>query len=299
VRLAGNEEIHVSEVSADASMQNPTAAVPPARRSGAFELPVLLVLSAAALVWGWQQRGEGDLTAETGAGYVLGIIGATMMLVLLIYPLRKRLPGLRIIGSVRGWFRVHMTLGIVGPVLVILHSNYGLGSLNSSIALAAMLTVALSGLVGRFLYSRIHRGLYGRRASVREFLGAMSSTRSEIEQRSGQSSGVMELLQGYEDRRLEPSLRLGTALGRVASSPLVQSRLRRRALRLVRQTPGAQRKDIRRFRRDLDAYLVAAARTEAFSLYERLFALWHLLHLPLFIILVLATLAHVVAVHMF
>ena len=269
------------------------------RAGGTIELLVLLALSGAALFWGWQQRGEGNLTAETGIGYVLGIVGASMMLALLLYPLRKRLPGLRVIGSVRGWFRVHMILGLTGPVLIVLHSNYKLGSLNSSIALVSMLIVALSGLIGRFLYARIHRGLYGRRANVREYLGAVAASKAAIEPRSGQSSGPMELLQDYEDRRLAPTPKIGKALIRVASSPIVQSRLRRRALRMARQMPGARRKDIRQFRHDLDAYLVAAARTEAFSLYERLFALWHLLHLPLFIILVLAALAHVVAVHMY
>ncbi len=45
--------------------------------------------------------------------------------------------------------------------------------------------------------------------------------------------------------------------------------------------------------------LDAVARAENFSLYERLFALWHLLHLPLFVLLVLAASVHVLAVHLY
>ena len=40
-------------------------------------------------------------------------------------------------------------------------------------------------------------------------------------------------------------------------------------------------------------------KTAAFVFYERLFALWHVLHLPLFAILVFAAVLHVVAVHLY
>ena len=57
--------------------------------------------------------------------------------------------------------------------------------------------------------------------------------------------------------------------------------------------------DSRAFVRNLNRYFYYVARAEAFTLYERLFALWHLLHLPLFILLVFAALTHVVAVHLY
>jgi len=40
-------------------------------------------------------------------------------------------------------------------------------------------------------------------------------------------------------------------------------------------------------------------RVAQLSFYERLFSLWHLFHLPLFILLVISALVHVLAVHMF
>ena len=35
------------------------------------------------------------------------------------------------------------------------------------------------------------------------------------------------------------------------------------------------------------------------SFYERLFSLWHLFHMPLFILMVISALVHVLAVHMY
>ncbi len=63
-----------------------------------------------------------------------------------------------------------MILGLVGPALILFHSNFQLGSVNSNVALFAMLIVAASGVVGRYLYAKIHLGLYGRKAAVREIL---------------------------------------------------------------------------------------------------------------------------------
>ena len=88
---------------------------------------------AVALYVGWIDRDEGHLTPETGTGYWLGIVGASMMLLLLFYPLRKRFRILRHLGKIPDWFRLHMVLGILGPTLILFHGNFKLGSLNSNV----------------------------------------------------------------------------------------------------------------------------------------------------------------------
>ena len=41
------------------------------------------------ILYGWSQRTNSNLSPETGLGYYLGIVGGTLMLLLLLYPLRK------------------------------------------------------------------------------------------------------------------------------------------------------------------------------------------------------------------
>jgi hypothetical protein len=144
------------------------AATAPAKRSRAGLMASLAFAAAVAgsLFYGWLNSHHGHLNPESGLGYWLGIAGASAMLLLLGYPLRKRMTSLKILGSVSGWFRILMSLGVIGPALILLHANFKLGSLNSNVALLAMLTVAGSGLVGRYLFSRIHPGLYRRRAQI-------------------------------------------------------------------------------------------------------------------------------------
>jgi len=106
-------------------------------------VPVAFAVAlAAALVAGWMNRDEEYLVPGSGIGYWLGIAGASMMLLLLLYPLRKRLRAGRVIGSVAFWFRLHMIFGLVGPTLVVFHSNFKFGSFNSNVAMAAMLIAA-------------------------------------------------------------------------------------------------------------------------------------------------------------
>ena len=49
----------------------------------------------------------------------------------------------------------------------------------------------------------------------------------------------------------------------------------------------------------IDARLLTTRRVLEFDAFERLFSLWHVLHLPLFFMLVIAGIVHVIAVHVY
>ena len=70
--------------------------------------------------------------------------------------------------KLRSWFSLHMLLGVLGPLCILLHCNFRLGSTNSNVALAGMLLVAGSGLIGRYLYGKFHFGLYGQQVGLQQ-----------------------------------------------------------------------------------------------------------------------------------
>jgi len=265
---------------------------------------------AALIVAGWMNRNEGHLTPESGIGYWLGIGGAGSMLLLLLYPLRKRLKVLRLLGGVAFWFRVHMILGLVGPALILFHSNFQLGSLNSNVALFAMLTVATSGLVGRYLYSKVHLGLYGRKVAVKEIVTDADSLRRLLGDGVPASKRIAEELDAFVRSALIPRTGALANLWR-ALVLTVRARIIRRKLsveiRSLIKRDAKRRGWSRRMRRDRIAaalaymaqYLAAVRKAATFAFYERLLALWHVLHLPLFFLLVLTAVIHVVAVHFY
>ena len=262
----------------------------------------------AALGMGYLSRNDGYITPKEGTGYWLGIAGAALMLILLIYPLRKRIAALRLMGSVSFWFRIHMALGIIGPTLIILHSNFHLGSLNSNIALFAMLIVAGSGLVGRSLYARIHHGLYGQKATIKELLSDIEDTKFAlgegvpIKDNLSEELSALEKLATSRTRGILKNLWVVMAVA--GRSRILRQRLFanvRRAVRLEGHSRGwsrrYRRQRIAAFSQAVSQYLTAIRKVAALALFERLFALWHVFHLPLFMLLVLAVVLHVFAVH--
>ena len=277
----------------------------PERRARWRLAHVGLALAVASLVAGLLLPTQVYLSPQSGAGYVLGICGGSMMLLLLVYPLRKRKPSLAWLGSVRAWFRVHMVLGVLGPICILYHSNFSLGATNSNVALACMLVVASSGLVGRFLYARIHHGLYGRRATAREFASAAENLQRQ--------SGALRLLPGLIDA-VEFGERRIAAPALIALRPWVAAwryqEQRQRMRRLVRSAVdvAANRSPVIAAERErlaavatryVESRLAAARRVAEFEACERLFAAWHLLHMPLFAMLVIVGIVHVVAVHLY
>ncbi|MBT9444830.1 MAG: pyridine nucleotide-disulfide oxidoreductase [Hyphomonadaceae bacterium] len=265
----------------------------------------------ALLYWGWTNKGEAILEPARGFGYALGIAGSVLMLALLAYPLRKRLKFMRSWGPVAAWFRWHMVLGIVGPALIILHSNYTLQSANAAVAFWVMIVVASSGLIGRYLYARVHRGLYGQKAEAREYLEEAVTTRSLLELGADrQGHDWNDELADFEKRALSPHRTFFGALGGSLAFDSRARRVRKILFRDVdltilseaarRNLSPTSRKSLRdASRQRLDRYFRALGRAVHLAVYDRLFSLWHVLHLPLFVILILTAIIHIVAVHLY
>ena len=261
-------------------------------------ISTLVMLGVAlAIGYGWLHRDDGTIDPEHGWGYALGIIGGTMMLILLGYPLRKRAkPASRTVGTVGFWFRFHMLLGLLGPLAILYHSRFSWGALNSAVALGAMIVVASSGLVGRFFYSRVHRGYSGRKLELRALKQEMDEMLQRIEAGGVSKDTVLGMIQPYEDRAVKAGGAFWSSAAAVVTLG-IETRLAQRRIRgeLPR---GADRRVIM-LREMLDEYFQAVRRAAEFAFYDRLLRLWHLLHLPLFILLVAAAILHIVAVHMY
>ena len=262
------------------------------------------------LALGWLVRDFGLIDPKSGVGYWLGIVGGSVMLFLLLYPLRKRYRFLHIFGSTRQWFRLHMVLGIVGPLMILYHCNFRLGSFNSRVALYCMLLVALSGIIGKHFYSRIHNGLYGRKTSLKELQHELAASRES-------SSGMARIMPEVTERldrlsaelqgcAITQSLGVRRSLKWAMIRPVVRVRLRMIARKEL-ASAACRSESIRRNHNRLarvtsdyiDRYVALIGRVAQFSFYERLFALWHVFHLPFFFMLVLSALTHVLAVHMY
>ena len=272
-------------------------------RVGFLALLVVLYL-------GWSLPTERYITPTRGIGYALGIIGGSLMLLLLVYSARKHFRWLGFLGPTPAWFRFHMVLGILGPLCILFHSNFSTGAANSNVALFCMLTVASSGFIGRYLYAHIHYGLYGRKLE----LGDLQASASGLRALSGSVSFLPDLvmqLEAAEQRLLACGPRLsllGFLKPVVVSLASVKARWQmhryiRRGLRAGARTSPVVAAESKRLKRTARAYvdrrLVATRRVAEFQGYERLFSLWHALHIPLIFMLIIAAVVHVIAVNVY
>lgn len=277
---------------------------------GALAITAFLATISASVGWAWLHRRDDVLLAEHGAGYFVGITGALMMVALLGYPLRKRLRFMRGWGASAQWFRWHMILGVLGPALIVIHSDFSLQSVNATVAFVSMLTVAGSGLVGRYLYGRVHRGLYGQRLEARVLREEATGSRDRLASGLATSDAWKAEVATFEAQALSPTRTLAQALGRTLSVGGSIRRSRKVVMALIdtdlRQRAAAGQWDATTVKarrgealRQLGDYYRAVRRAASLGLYERLFSLWHVLHVPLFIILVLTVIIHVIAVHLY
>jgi hypothetical protein len=258
------------------------------------------VACVALVIAGYRSRAELDLSPRSGLGYGLGVVGLAAMGLLLLYSLRKRVRLLKDLGPIHRWFHAHMLLGILGPTAIIFHTAFHVGSTNSVVALVAMLVVAASGFVGRFFYTRVHYGLFGRRETLRELTERADASRSALQERLEASSGAAACVQDFEREALARPTGPFAATARFLTLGWRVRFARRRVLRLLRASnSGRDDSGSDDLAREVRTHLALVQRVAEFTAYERILSLWHGMHLPLCVILFLAAALHVIAVHVY
>lgn len=251
-------------------------------------------------------------------GYNLGLAGGLMMLVLLLYPLRKRVRIFQKIGVLPSWFKWHMVLGILGPLTIIFHSTYHvyipyihpIGSPNAAVAMLCMLLVSGSGTFGRLFYTKIHHGLYGRQATLKELQAEMEQT-GDVKSMFSFAPGIEKAMEDFRVRSEQYSKKssynfiqfikvglqafllsrsLPKELYRVMHVQARQNNIKNAQLGNMEQLYANYQKKIR-------VYLKAVRDAAQFQTYERLFSWWHVFHIPLVYMMVFSAFYHVYAVH--
>lgn len=217
-------------------------------------------------------------------GLVYAATGTGAMLAMHLYSLRKRLSWLRRLGNLGGWLDFHIYLGILGPLLILLHTSFKFRGI-VSISFWSMVVVAVSGLVGRFLYLQLPRTGQGEELSLAEAEAEHRALAERLHREFGVGS---DELAGATAGRSTGTLRL---LWRLLVEPLT---LR---LSLARRRRGPWRRFPRAVRRRLTAIALHEAELRRRLLFwdrlHELFHYWHVFHRPFALLLYLFLAIHV------
>ncbi len=279
---------------------------------GAEITPVLFAIGVLIVLYlGWKADLENYITAESGLGYWLGIVGSVMMLLTLLYSLRKRLKSMRDWGQARTWYTIHMILGIIGPVLIVFHSNYSLGaSTNETVAMISMIVVVISGIVGRYLHDKIRYGLYKNEAKLEQLQLDNLFTQQQLSHLNKVNPDLFNTLEKYNDNvqvdssgLLKCFFRMLSIHTQIMTSKPKAKKILKKALRELTKNNNWTSKMYKQNFREANQFLAAHYETikkiASFSFYERLLSIWYFLHVPLFYMMMVSVIFHIIAVHMF
>lgn len=276
-----------------------------------FAGDVAVLLAVSLLVWlAWEISHRGYFTAGDDVGYWIGVMGGVLMLLLFSYPLRKHLRFTHRWGKMKFWLWLHVFLGVMGPMLILVHSTFRVGSLNAGVALYSMIVVALSGVVGRFIYARVNRGLHGEKTNLRELTSLAGLHQSDANSKLSFAPAVVTRLKAFSDGETSPRPNFGACLRRVFWLPLVNrityhaclTELRKplQELALLSGWDGNSVSKRERLAHKLvKRHLDSVVRVAQYTAYERLFSLWHVAHIPFVYLLVVSAIVHVFAVHIY
>jgi hypothetical protein len=99
---------------------------------------------------------DGIPAASSLFGHGIGVLGFILMLMTeTLYSFRKR-SRLARWGRPANWLRFHIVTGLVGPYMVLLHSSWKHNGLAAAAMLMTLIVVG-SGIMGRYIYTRIPR----------------------------------------------------------------------------------------------------------------------------------------------
>ncbi|MGD8558869.1 MAG: hypothetical protein PVH04_04360, partial [Gammaproteobacteria bacterium] len=269
---------------------------------------VVTSLIVALISFGWMNWNTINFQAEGDFTYNSGLVGGIIMLFILLYALRKRVKLLRKAGPMEAWYYFHLFGGVLGPLIIVFHTGFTLKSINSGVALFTMITIVLSGLFGRYIYTRIgyslHRKLLAIKESEKQLMDLLhsydSSASEQIERRL--SNFALACLTGPRSI-LKLPMRLVAIRGAATAcyvkaasdlSTLLKTRARQEGL------AGNELKNrLNREKEQLREHIASVANIANAHLFERILVKWRILHIPLLYILVITGSFHVLAVHMY
>ena len=298
---------------------NPSAPEPanpsthrPKAASGAWlddRWPLALLIAApiGITLWGWPYFTAGPgirvrsplhpLLRPSGTlGLALGVAAFAFFLFLWLYPLRKKYRWLAWTGAVGSWLRVHILAGLVVPLFAAVHAGWRFDGL-IGLGYLSMLLVAISGVVGRYLYVRIPRSRSGLELTHDEVASERRALLTRIAAATGDDPKQVERML-VSDEQSYAGLGPLASLQRMIADDLTRGRLiGQLKRRLAAPRPGVPPLD----RKELGAVLGLARRELALAQQlrmldatRRVFGLWHVVHRPFAIMAFIAVAVHVV-----
>ena len=221
-------------------------------------------------------------------GQGLGIIGSLLMLFGVVsYMARKRWTFMQKFGSLRAWLTFHIFLCTLGPFLVLLHTTFKFGNI-ASISFWSMAIVVASGVFGRYVYIHIPKAPDGRFYTPQDLKHAQEQLVRHVAKmtrlhpqdvvrlidRVGPTRGIIHAL--YKTIRFKMQSRgLEDYFEQALAARGVPANVRSKVIPSMQQNAQLQ------------------LRRRVLGPFVRAFGYWHVLHIPLALVMLAALIIHI------
>ena len=234
-----------------------------------------------------------DLKPTGFRSHGYGIVGSAMIIGgVALYSSRKRLRIFSGIGRIKHFLEFHIFLCLVGPILVLYHTTFKIGGL-VAVCFWSMIAVVLSGIIGRYLYVQIPKGIQGNELSVAELTEENQRLLDELQVKFSLSPEYVKRIDTIAlPRKGAAQMGLIETINFFLMNDLTR-RWRLRRVYKALQSRGTGPDVIRRLRRTANGRIKLTRRIAFKQQFRSLFYYWHVIHLPFSIVMFIILFIHV------
>ena len=226
-------------------------------------------------------------------GHTYGVAGSAMMIAMLAYSFRKRLKIFRNWGRLSNWLDIHIFFGIIGPLLIVLHTSFKVQGL-VAVSFWSMVLVALSGIFGRFLYLQIPRNIQGDELSMRELDEMARGFSPRLQSEFGLSPEAAKELENKNLAEIEQDSRVSDMLWSLVKSEIMHWFRPYQAQKEIAAKWNIPHENLTEFLQTMHRQSLLRRRILLLNRVQQMFHYWHVVHKPFAIIMYVIMTVHVV-----
>jgi len=226
-----------------------------------------------------------SLRASGLVGHGLGVVGTFLILFgVFSYMLRKRFRTFSRIGILKHWLEFHIFLCTLGPVLILFHTTFKFGGI-VAVSFWSMVAVLLSGILGRYIYLQIPRSIGGQELTLNELEEQKIEMSKQLRQSVTLDESVYEQIDNLHNLAANiPGFWVRKMHERVAFKNL-RSELKKQHIPIKKSNEIVL---------IFKSQLKLKKRIDRLVTMQKLFAYWHVAHLPFALIMLVVMIIHVV-----
>ena len=218
-------------------------------------------------------------------GHGLGIVGSFLIVFgVFSYVFRKRMRIFSRIGILKHWLEFHIFLCTLGPFLILFHTTFKFGGI-VAVSFWSMVAVFLSGIIGRYIYLQIPHSIEGKELTLIDLEDQQTEINKQLRQSITLDESIYEIIEHRKGESADSSGFWGRSKEESAALRNLRKELKSQA---VPRKKGDEIififKNQLKLKRRIDRLVTM----------QKLFAYWHVAHLPFALIMLVVMIIHVV-----